>query len=72
MIISVSTQGKETTYLYPSALYHVMMRGNGGQKIYLFDDNKIHFEELIKKGIERFGHRIHAYCWMNNNVVEQD
>ena len=53
------------------ALYHVMIRGNGGQKIFFSDDNKIHFEGLIKEGIERFGHRIHAYCWIINNVAEQ-
>ena len=69
MIISFSTHGKETTYLYRRRFVSVMIRSNGGQKIYFSDDNKIHFEGLIKEGIERFGRRIHAHCWKNNNVA---
>ncbi|MFQ5788597.1 MAG: transposase [Thermodesulfobacteriota bacterium] len=45
-----------------------MLRGNGGQNIFFSDDDRIYFESLISEGIKRFGHRIHAYCWMNNHV----
>ena len=50
------------------ALYHVMLRGNGGQSIFLLDDDREAFEALVAEGIARFGHRIHAYCWMGNHV----
>jgi REP element-mobilizing transposase RayT len=50
------------------ALYHVMLRGNGGQAIFLSDDDHDAFEALVTEGISRFGHRIHAYCWMGNHV----
>lgn len=50
------------------ALYHVMLRGNGGQIIFLSDDDRETFEALVAEGVSRFGHRIHAYCWMGNHV----
>lgn len=50
------------------ALYHVMLRGNGGQTIFLSDDDRDAFEALVAEGVSRFGHRIHAYCWMGNHV----
>ena len=50
------------------ALYHVMLRGNGGQTIFLSDDDHEAFEALVAEGVSRFGHRIHAYCWMGNHV----
>jgi len=51
------------------ALYHVMLRGNGGQSIFLSDEDRDAFEALVAQGVSRFGHRIHAYCcWMGNHV----
>jgi putative transposase len=50
------------------AFYHVMLRGNAGQNIFNSPKYFLAFEELIEEGIERFGHRIHAYCWMKNHV----
>ena len=52
----------------PGGLYHVMMRGNDGQTIFFDDPDRVCFESLIEDGIRRFGHRIHAYCWMDNHV----
>ena len=50
------------------ALYHVVLRGNGGQSIFLVDDDRDAFEALVAEGVSRFGHRIHAFCWMGNHV----
>ena len=50
------------------ALYHVMLRGNGGQTIFLTEEDRDAFEALVAEGVSRFGHRIHAYCWMGNHV----
>jgi len=52
----------------PGGLYHVILRGNGGQDIFFSDIDKLYFESLVGEGIKRFGHRIHAYCWMKNHV----
>jgi putative transposase len=53
---------------YPGALYHVILRGNGGQDIFFDDKDRTRFYFLVQEGIERFGHRIHAFCLMTNHV----
>ncbi len=52
----------------PGALYHVMLRGNDGQRIFHDDEERKHFLGLIAEGVGRYGHRIHAYCLMDNHV----
>ncbi len=52
----------------PGAFYHVILRGNGGQNIFFDNNDHYHFYSLVQEGIERFGHRIHAFCLMNNHV----
>ena len=53
---------------FEGAFYHVMLRGNAGQTIFKSTEHFLAFERLIEEGVERFGHRIHAYCWMQNHV----
>lgn len=53
---------------YPAALYHVIMRGNACQDIFFDDEDRCRFYLLLQEGIERYGHRIHAYCLMTNHV----
>ena len=54
--------------LYPGALYHAILRGNNGQTIFSDDKDRTRFYLLLQEGIERFGHRIHAFCLMTNHV----
>ena len=49
-------------------LYHVMLRGNGGEDIFFSDENRYHLYLLIQEGVERFGYRIHAFCLMDNHL----
>ena len=53
---------------YPGAVYHVMLRGNGGAPIFFEEGDYLYFEELLQEGIQRFHHRVHGYCWMPNHV----
>jgi len=53
---------------FPGAVYHVMMRGNQGQDVFIDPADRIRFYLLLQSGIERFGHRIHAFCLMTNHV----
>jgi len=48
--------------------YHVMLRGNGGDEIFSSDADRYHFYLLLQEGVERFEHRIHAFCLMDNHV----
>jgi len=49
-------------------VYHVMLRGNGGQDIFFDDEDRQHFYYLMEQGVARFGHRIHGFCLMGNHV----
>jgi putative transposase len=53
---------------YPGAIYHVMLRGNGGQDIFFDDSDRIRFYELLEEGVERFHVRIPAFCLMGNHL----
>jgi putative transposase len=53
---------------YPGALYHVILRGNAGQTIFFNDQDRTRFFLLVQEGVEHFGHRIHAFCLMDNHV----
>ena len=48
--------------------YHVILRGNDGQKIFFEDAELVRFSRLLGEGVGRFGHLIHAYCFMPNHV----
>jgi len=52
----------------PGGVYHVMMRGNGGQDIFFSDDDRYHFFLLLQEGITRFDYRIHGFCCMGNHI----
>jgi REP element-mobilizing transposase RayT len=54
--------------VYPGALYHVILRGNDGQTIFFDDKDRTRFYMLLQEGIERFGHRVHAFCPMTNHM----
>ena len=54
---------------YPEALYHVILRGNGGQTIFFDDKDRTRFYFLLREGMERFGNRIHAFCFMKLGKV---
>jgi putative transposase len=53
---------------YPGALYHVILRGNARQDIFFSDQDRCRFLLLLQEGVERFGHRIHAFCLMTNHI----
>lgn len=59
---------RKPRYYNPGASYHVMLRGNNGQLIFLNDEDRCRMCLLIKQGIERYGHRIHAFCFMGNHI----
>jgi REP element-mobilizing transposase RayT len=52
----------------PGGVYHVMLRGNGGQEIFLEPGDGAHFLDLLAEGVERFGLRCHGYCLMPNHA----
>ena len=49
---------------YAGAIYHVLSRGNGGQKIFRSEDDRHLFLDLLVKLVERFDIEVHAYVLM--------
>ncbi len=60
--------GRKLRIHYPGVRYHVIARGNDRQPIFITEDDRNRFELLVADGVSRFGHRIHAYCWMTNHL----
>jgi len=52
---------------YEGAVYHVTSRGNARADIYLSDDDRKIFLDVLKHVIDRFGWLCHAYCLMSNH-----
>lgn len=52
----------------PGAIYHVTLRGNHRQAIFFAPADRTRMSELIAQVMERFGARLHAYCYMTNHV----
>lgn len=47
---------------FPGAIYHVILEGNGGRQVVVDDSDCTRLLLLLQEGIEKFGHKIHAYC----------
>jgi putative transposase len=53
---------------FTGAFYHVMTRGNQGQKIFKDDKDRKRYLEFLKEGQKRFGFRLYSYVLMGNHV----
>ena len=52
----------------PGGIYHVLLRGNGGQDIFFAKQDRSRFLLLLQEGVERFDCRVHAFCLMTNHI----
>ena len=52
----------------PGGVYHVILRGNGGQALFFAESDRTVFLDLLADGVARFGHRVHGFCLMTNHV----
>jgi len=52
---------------YPGAYYHVINRGNAGEKILKNKRDKEKFLEYLALAVERFSIVVHTYCLMDNH-----
>lgn len=59
---------RKQRYHIPGAFYHVMLRGNDGQTIFFSDADRCRMCLLIQEGVEKYGHRVHAFCLMGNHI----
>jgi REP element-mobilizing transposase RayT len=52
----------------PGGLYHVILRGNARQDVFLAPGDWHFFYELLAEGVVRFDYRVHAFCLMTNHL----
>ena len=52
---------------FPGAVYHVTSRGNARQSIFIDDENRDGFLDVLSIVVERFKWLCHAYCLMENH-----
>jgi REP element-mobilizing transposase RayT len=59
--------GRPLRIEYPGALYHITSRGNERKEIFLSEEDRLKFLEILKDYHERFGVLIHSYVLMDNH-----
>ena len=58
---------RQPRFQYPGAVYHVMARGNGGDAVFVTDDDRKSFLHRLGQVCESHGWRIHAWVLMGNH-----
>ncbi len=53
---------------YKDGVYHVILRGNHGKKIFFDDEDRKYFFWLINEGVKRFNYQVHSFCLMDNHI----
>ncbi len=51
-----------------TGIYHVMLRGIDGGKIFIEDEDKQQFKDAVMKAKERGQFLLYGYCLMNNHI----
>ncbi|KUK27741.1 MAG: Transposase [Acetothermia bacterium 64_32] len=52
---------------FPGALYHITSRGNAGEPIFLDDEDRLTFLDILAEVVKRYRFLCHAYCLMGNH-----
>jgi len=53
---------------FPNAIYHIVTRGDGKQKLFHDDGHYQRFTEGLEAEVLRSGWQVIAYCWMPNHI----
>lgn len=53
---------------FPGAFYNVTLHGNGDRRTFLDATDRTRFLLLVQEGIEKFGHKVHAYALLPRSL----
>ena len=53
---------------FPNAIYHIVTRGDGKQKLFHDDGHYQRFTEGLEAEVLRSGWQVIAYCWMPHHI----
>jgi REP element-mobilizing transposase RayT len=59
--------GRPIRIEYPAALYHITSRGNERKNIFLKDEDRVKFLQILEDYHDRYGIFIHSYVLMDNH-----
>jgi len=59
--------GRAVRIEYPGALYHITSRGNEKKDIFLADEDRIKFLNILRDYHERYGILVHGYVLLDNH-----
>ena len=62
-----ATMARPLRIEYPGALYHVTSRGNRQEDIYIDDQDRSAFLQVLSRVCDRFNWVCHSYCLMSNH-----
>lgn len=54
--------------LFTHTYFHICARGNNGQNLFLDDEDRIHYLNLIEKYRSKYDLKCYAYCLMTNHI----
>lgn len=52
----------------PGGFYHTTLRGNHREAIFRVAQDRNLLDTIVERALEKYGARIHAYCWMTNHI----
>jgi REP element-mobilizing transposase RayT len=52
----------------PGGFYHITLRGNHAQPIFHHSADHALLNKIVARALEKYGARLHAYCWMSNHL----
>ena len=52
---------------YPGAVYHITSRGNARADIFLMDDDRQVFLDILGNTVEKYNWLCHAFCLLDNH-----
>ncbi|MBI5623180.1 MAG: transposase [Elusimicrobia bacterium] len=61
--------GRPKRIQFPGACYYIELRGNNKQDIFLSNQDRRHFLNLLRQYRERYDLRVYAYCLMSGYVL---
>jgi putative transposase len=67
LLLYWSHMARPLRVLYPGALYHVMVRGNAKQNIFLHDGDRRGFFRWLEDAVKTHNLIVYAYCLMDNH-----
>lgn len=59
---------RNSRYQFPGATFHVMLRGNAGDRLFFNDQDRKKMCLILQEGVERYGHRVLSFCFMTNHI----